>query len=176
METKKVNFTKDYDYTKGIKMQKKKKMRETPLKDWLVDFELKDRLSGTLKKNASIGFKYINQLNEEAIAKTLGWGFESAPTTYITFNDAITEGDCHSLTEVGWHVDRMLNIHVFEEDIFSLKYIVVQDFEGNIIKQGVGVILKETSISWIMKGHLVFAILTEYDNKTKSWTECINPF
>ena len=151
-------------------------MRQTPLGKWLSDPFLSDRLSGTLRKNARIGFKHINQLEHEAICQTLGYGFEIRPTTYITFNDAITEGDCHSITEVGWHIDRMLNIHPFDEDIFELKYIVVKDQMGNDEKQGVGVILKETSIQWIKPGSLCFAILTEFDPKSKEWTECINPF
>jgi hypothetical protein len=174
METKVVDFNHTYSLTKGMSMQKK--MRSTPLKDWLTDPELKDRLSGTLKKNASIGFKYLSQLNEEALAQTLGWGFESSPTTFITFNDAITEGDCHSLTEVGWHVDRLLSTHIFDEDHFELKYIVVQDYNGKIERQGIGVVLRETSISWVMKGHLVFSLLTEYDSDKKEWTDCLNPF
>lgn len=174
METKVVKLKHEYNLTSGMLMQKK--MRMTPLKEWLIESDLKDRLSGTLKKNATIGFKSVSQLNEEALAQTLGWGFESLPTTFVTFNEAITEGDCHSLTEVGWHIDRLLNVHIFEEDIFELKYIVIHDTDGNIQRQGVGVVLKETSVSWIMKSHLVFALLTEYDNKQKEWSDCLNPF
>lgn len=151
-------------------------MRETPLDKWLTTPELNDRLSGTLKKNARIGFKYREQLKHEAIAQTLGWGFEAIPTTYVTFNDAMTEGDCHSLTEVGWHVDRLLYLNPFIEDEYELQYIIVQDVHGNIERQGVGLILKQTSISWIPKGNIVFALLTEYDSVKKTWTECVNPF
>jgi hypothetical protein len=175
METKIVKLTdKVLGVSNGLTIQHQ--MRSTPLKEWLKQPNLSGRLSGTLKKNASIGFKHISQLNHEALCQTLGWGFESAPTTYITFNDAITEGDCHSLTEVGWHVDRMLNIHPFDEDVFELKYIIIQDAAGNIERQGVGVVLKETSIQWVMGGHLIFALLTEYDLVKQEWTDCVNPF
>lgn len=160
--------------SKGLKNQVL--MRTTPLKNWLSNQDLSDRLSGTLKKNARIGFRHFDQLQHEAIAQTLGWGFEIIPTTYITFNDAITEGDCHAITEVGWHVDRLLNIHPFDEDVFELKYIIITDKDGNIDRQGIGVILKETSIQWISTSSLCFALLTEYDNVNKKWSNCVNPF
>lgn len=150
-------------------------MRETPLANWLTTSSLADRLSGTLRKNARLGFKYQSQLKEEALAQTLGWAFESVKSTYVTFNDAISEGDSPSLTEVGWFVDRLLAIHPWEDE-FLLKYIVVQDSHGVIERQGVGVIVKSTSIQWIPKGDLVFALLTEYDVSTKTFSECINPF
>lgn len=160
--------------TKGLDTQIL--MRTTPLKDWLKIPKLSDRLSGTLKKNASIGFRYMSQLEHEAVAQTMGWGFELVPTSYVTFNDALTEGDCHSLTEVGWHVDRLYNIHPFDEDTFELKYINIQDQEGNIIRQGVGVIVRETSIQWIPNGKLLIALITEYSVKDKNWTDALNPF
>jgi len=176
MYTKTVELNKELKNinNKGISLQVL--MRETLLKDWLKTESLLDRLSGTLRKNARIGFKYNSQLEQEAICQTLGWGFELLPTTYLTFNVAISEGDCHSITEVGWHFDRLLSVHIFPEDIFELKYINIQDIEGNIERQGIGIIVKETSIQWIGNSKLCFALLTEYNNKTKEWSECVNPF
>ena len=178
METKIVPIDKDIlsisSKIPGIQLQVM--MRETPLTKWLTTDQLSDRLSGTLKKNARIGFKHFSQLEHEAICQTLGWGFEIIPTTYLTFNDAVTEGDCHSLTEVGWHFDRLLSVHIFPEDIFELRYINIQDQEGIIVRQGVGIIVKKTSVQWVKNGSMCFALLTEYDSKTKEWTECVNPF
>lgn len=160
--------------SKGLQFQVK--MRSTPLKNWLSDVELSDRLSGTLRKNARVGFRHSSQLEHEAICQVLGYGFESMPSTYVTFNDAISEGDCHALTEAGWHFDRMLSIHPFDEDHFELKYINVQDKNGKIERQGVGVILRETSIQWVRPGTLVFCILAEFDATKSEWKDCINPF
>lgn len=176
METKIVKINKDLEKLDipGVKMQVL--MRCTPLSKWLQINDLADRLSGTLKKNARLGFKHYSQLEQEAICQTLGWAFEIIPTTYLTFNDAITEGDCHSLTEVGWHVDRLLATHIFPEDIFEIRYINIQDQEGNLLRQGVGIIVKQTSVQWIKNGSMCFALLTEYDPKLKTWTECLNPF
>ena len=159
--------------TSGLKVQVI--MRLTPLAEWMNTDVLRDRLSGTLKKNAGIGFKYMGQLEHEALCQTLGWGFESMPTTYVTFNDAVTEGDCPQLTEVGWHVDRLIHTNIFD-DVFELKYINIQDTVGNILRQGVGVIVRETSVQWVKKGNLVFTLLTEFNPKTGQWSDCVNPF
>lgn len=174
METKVVPILISSGISRGLDNQIL--MRTTPLRQWLTNDVLKERLSGTLRKNARIGFKFNSQLVQEAICQTMGWGFESLQTTYITFNDAITEGDCHSLTEVGWHVDRLLTINPFSEDYFEIKYINIQDLNGNIERQGVGIIVRETSIQWVSPSNLIFALLTEYNPKTNQWTDCVNPF
>jgi len=173
METKIVPL-KVTDLSNGLKFQHL--MRSTPIKEWLNDQNLASRLSGTLRKNSRLGFKYLSQLEHEAICQVLGYGFESMQSSYITFNDPVTEGDCHALTEVGWHFDRLLHIHPFDEDRFELKYINIQDINGNIERQGVGIIVRETSIQWIRSGTLVFSLLAEYNSKDKKWSECINPF
>lgn len=150
--------------------------RTCSLDEWLTDPELSDRLSGTLRKNARLGFRYHDQLVSEAIAQTLGWCFECLPTTYITYNDALSEGDCHSVTEAGWHFDRLLKSHIFAEDVFILQYVNIQDAKGNIERQGIAIITKETSIQWIPKGNLVFAMLSEFNQETQEWLPCENPF
>jgi hypothetical protein len=150
-------------------------MRVTPLENWLKT-TLSNRLSGTLKKNASIGFKYKTQLLHEAVCQTMGWGFEVEKTTYITYNVPMTEGDVKSLTELGWFVDRLLHIHPFDEDKFELKYINIQNENGDILRQGVGVIVSETSIQWIPKGTILFSLISEYDSKNKIWLDAVNPF
>lgn len=160
--------------TDGLKIQVL--MRMISPAQWLEHDQLKNFLSGTVKKNALIGFKVVRQLRGEAIAQTLGWGFEIYPTSYITFNDALSEGDCSAITESGWHIHRMINIRPFSEDVFETKYICVHDSEGRIEKQGVGVVVKQTSVQWIGSGNLCFAILAEYDPKTKTFNECENPF
>lgn len=151
-------------------------MRSSTLKEWLIDNQLSERLSGTVKKNARIGMKFQWQLLHEALCQTLWWWFEIMPSTYITFNDAITEWDCHSLTEAWRHIDRLLNIHIFPEDVFETKYINIQDQAGNIERQWVWIVVKQTSIQRIGKWKLVFALLTEFDPVKKSRSPCVNPF
>lgn len=118
----------------------------------------------------------MEQLKSEEIAQVFGYGFEIMPTTYLNFNDAMSEGDCHALTEVGWHADRMIFLNPFGSDEFKVSYIVVQDINGNIERQGIGIILLKTSVKWISPGSCVFSLLTEYDPIKKEWSNCINPF
>ena len=152
-----------------------KKMRSTPLKDWFNDEDLAGRLSGTLKKNNRVGFKVFDQLRHEAFCQTLGWTWESYQSSYITFNDAVSEGDCHAITEAGWFADRWLALNLFPEDKYELKYIIIT-MPDDAKREGVGLICRETSIQWIQPGSLVFCMLCEYSSKTKTWTEASNPF
>ena len=88
----------------------------------------------------------------------------------------MTEGDCSAITETGWHVDRLFRNWVFDEDIFELKYIVIHSDEDGVIKEGIGVIVKETSIQWIKPGDILFSLIAEFNTKTKTWVETTNPF
>lgn len=174
METKIVKLSLKNGLSQGIDNQLL--MRSSKIEDWLSNDSLNLRLSGTLRKNALLGFKYKSQLYQEALCQTLGWGFEMEYSSYITTGVPITEGDEKSLTELGWFVDRLLFIKIFDEDVYELRYINVQDEEGVIIKQGIGIIVKETSVQWIPKNHIVFSIVSEFDMYTKKWKEALNPF
>ena len=157
----------------GIKMQAK--MRDCKLTDWLSTPILSDRLSGTVKKNAKLNMKYTDQLRHEALAQTLGWTWESVQSSYLNFNDAISEGDCHAITEAGWFADRWLATQIFEEDYYECKYIIVDEPDGNR-REGIGLICRKTNIQWIQPGSIVFCILAEYDTKNKKWLDAQNPF
>ncbi len=113
---------------KGLEMLKL--MRSTPLSQWLTVRELSNRLSGSLKKAARLGAKVNDQLRQEALAQTLGWTWESVQSSYLTFNDAVSEGDNHSLTEAGWFADRWLAVNIFDEDFFEYKYIIISNQDG----------------------------------------------
>lgn len=165
-ELKKVNSS-------GLQLQIK--MRSTPLNKWLSDKELSERLSGTLKKSARIGMRHSTLLEHEAICQTIGWAFEVTHASRVTFNDAITEGDCHPLTEAGWHIDRMISTCIWPEDQFECKYIIIDDADCGR-REGVGIVCKSTSVQWIGNGKLVFALIAEYDQVRKDWKPAVNPF
>ena len=156
----------------GIIMQAR--MRDCKLTDWLKITDLSDRLSGTLKKNSKL-MKVTDQLRHEALCQTLGWTWESVQSSYLNFNDAISEGDCHAITEAGWFADRWLALQLFEEDHYECKYIIVDDPNGTR-REGIGLICRQTSIQWIQPGSIVFCIISEYDNINKKWKEAQNPF
>lgn len=112
MNTEIAPITKEYS-TSGL--SNLIKMRNCKLTEWLTDPFLSDRLSGTVKKNAKLGMKVVDQLRHEALCQTLGWTWESVQSSYLNYNDAISEGDCHSITEAGWFADRWLALKIFDE-------------------------------------------------------------
>jgi hypothetical protein len=145
-------------------------IREMPAEDWIDE-----KGSGTLRKNKRIGFAWKSQYLHERVAYEFGFAFEVMPKTQVTFNDPITEGDCKPLTEAGWHIERYMSLSVFPEDRFETKYIQVEDRDGSR-REGVGIVVKQTSAPWIPKGHLVFAIVTEHSKTLKTFREAKNPF
>jgi len=130
--------------------------------------------SGTLRKNKRIGFAWMSQYWHERIAYEFGYAFEMLPRTRVVYNDAITEGDCHPITESGWFMERYMTLSIFPEDRFEVKYIIVEDSDGTR-REGVGIIVKQTSFS-IPEGNVLFAIVAEFDNNKKMFLPAKNPF
>jgi len=135
--------------------------------DWIEKFA-----SGTLRKNKRIGFFYRTQYIHERICYEFGPVFESMPRSYVTFGDAITEEDCHPITEAGYYMERYMSKSIFKEDYFEVKYLIVQYNDGSK-KEGVGLVVRKTSCNWIPQGHLVFGIVAEFKNN--KWLEALNP-
>lgn len=130
--------------------------------------------SGTLRKNKQLGFAWKSQYLHERAAYEFGWGFAVAPRSHIQYGDAFTEGDCKPITEAGWHIERYINLSIFPEDYFEAKYITYED--ANLKKEGIGIIVRETSASFFPDGHIVFAIVAEFNVKTNQFEPAINPF
>jgi hypothetical protein len=130
--------------------------------------------SGTLRKNKQLGMVWRSQYLEERTAYEFGWGFECLPRSRVTFGDAYTEGNCRSLTEAGWLCERYISLAVFPEDRCEVKYINV-DYGDGRTKEGVGLIVRATSAAFVPDGHLVFAIVAEYDPVRKRWRPARNP-
>ena len=130
--------------------------------------------SGTLRKNKRVGFSYRMQYLTERVAYEFGYGFEILPRSQITFGDAITEGECHPITEAGWHIERYIETNVFGDRV-EAKYIHAA-YRDNSQREGVGMVVRETSATWIPAGHIVFAIVAEFNPYLKEWESAINPF
>jgi hypothetical protein len=130
--------------------------------------------SGTLRKNKHLGFRWYQQYLEERVAWEFGWEFECLASSRIRFNDALTEGDSKAITEAGWHMERYITLRPFLEDRFEVKSIEVT-YEDESVSEGVGLILRETSARWIPNGHIVFAIVAEWNREKKEWLKAKNP-
>lgn len=131
--------------------------------------------SGTLRKNKRLGMTWRNQYIEERVCYEYGWEFELQPRSRIMFGDAFTEGDESAVTEAGWHIERFMEMKIFPEDIIEAKYINVEYSWGEK-KEGIGIIFRQTSSEWLPKGHILFAIVAEFNTETGEWKEAVNPF
>lgn len=142
----------------------------------MIDDEWIDRFaSGTLRKNKRLGFSWRAQYIHERIAFEFGWLFECIPRSRIMWGAPITEGDCKPVTEAGWHIDRYFSMSIFPEDLFEAKYINVADGDGQPAREGVGIIVRQTSVPWIPTGHVVFAIVTQFDKQAGAFKPAGNP-
>lgn len=140
-----------------------------------ADEFVEKRASGTLRKNKRIGLAWRSQYLHERAAYEWGYAFECLPATRVTAGKAQTEGDCKPLTEVGWHCERYLARKVFPEDEFDVSYIRVVERDGQI-REGVGLVVMQTSAAWVPDGHTVFAIIAELSSATGQYLAAINPF
>lgn len=130
--------------------------------------------SGTLRKNKRLGMVWREQYLVERVSYEFGWAFECLPRSRVTFGDAYTEGDVHAVTEAGWHIERYLELSTFPEDRFETKYVTVEHKDGSK-NEGIGIIVRQTSASFVPAGHIVFAIVAEFDVVAKAWLEAVNP-
>lgn len=172
METERVEMNPDL---LRVSRQIETLFKRVNVRQWTEDEFIENVGSGTLRKNKQLGMRWVSQYREERVCYEFGWEFEILPTSRVTFNDALTEGDCKSLTEAGWHAERYLRFSVFPNDHFEVKTIIVE-YEGGVRKEGVGIVVRQTSAQWIPKGHIVFAIIAEYDPRNRCYLPSNNPF
>ena len=148
--------------------------RRVQLRSMSADDFVEQHSSGTLRKNKRLGMVWRDQYLVERIAWEFGWGFECLPRSRVTFGDAHTEGEVHAITEAGWHIERYIELSTFPEDRFETKYITVEHKDGSKA-EGIGMIVRETSASFVPTGHIVFAIVAAWDVTRQEWREAENP-
>lgn len=128
--------------------------------------------SGTLRKSNKLGFDVQEAYWQERVRFEFGAGFEIIQRSRVTYSD-IKLVSSQALTELGWHTERMIELRPFESDKFVCKQFEVEYADGKI-RQGAGILVKETSCSWIPQGYMVFCIVTE--KKEGKYMNAINPF
>jgi hypothetical protein len=148
--------------------------RVLALRQMEADEFVERHASGTLRKNKRLGMVWREQYLAERVAYEFGWEFECLPRSRVTFGDAYTEGDEPAITEAGWHIERYLELSPFPEDRFETKYVNVEYKDGRV-REGIGIIVRQTSAPWVPGGHLVFAIVAGFDPATRRWLEARNP-
>lgn len=131
--------------------------------------------SGTLRKNKALGMRWRDQYLAERTAYEFGFGFECAQRSRIMQGEAYTGGDCHAITEAGWHMERYITLSIFPADEYLVRYIQLEESDGTR-REGIGLVVAKTDASFIPPSHMAFAIISEYDPKAKAWREPRNPF
>lgn len=129
--------------------------------------------SGTLRKNARLGYDYKRQLTHERVAFDFGYGFEAIHESHVNWGTPITEGDCHPITESGWHADRYQYV-IFPGDEFEVKYLKIHTGAGPD-REGVGIIIRKTSAPYIPASHVVFSLIAEVDTVKHDYMPASNP-
>lgn len=130
--------------------------------------------SGTLRKNKRLGFRTREHYLHERASFEFGAGWECLPVSRVRWGDPLSEPDVKPVTEAGWFADRYIHCCLFPGDRVEVKSIEVEYKDGTT-KQGIGMVMRETSAAWVPPGHLVFVIISEWNTVTKSYADAINP-
>lgn len=128
--------------------------------------------SGTLRKSHRLGFDVHEAYLRERTQMEWGQGFEIIPRSRVTYSDLKLIASS-SLTELGWHAERMIELRPFESDIFVCKQLDIEYANGHC-KHGAGILLTHTSAPWIPKGFMIFSMVCEFLNG--SYLPARNPF
>lgn len=146
-------------------------VRQKTAEQWVEDHG-----PGTLRKAKKLGYSWNKMYLIDRTAHEWGWEFRITQRSRVTFGDPFIEGDEPSLTEACWHQERCFALNRFpDSDAFEAKYLYVDVGDGAPKLEGVGIILRKTSAPWVPRGHIVYAIIAEYDVTTKAWQKARNP-
>jgi hypothetical protein len=154
------------DVEKSPALRRRLTVRKMTADEWI-----EAHASGTLRKNKRLGFQWREQYLQERVCFEFGWPFICVPRTRVEWGTPVTEGDNHAITEAGWHIDRMLTLWPYPEDHFEAKHLTIETEAWT--RRGVGLILRQTSASWVPTGYIVCAVIAEYDSAKGEWKEAI---
>ncbi len=138
-----------------------------------MDDFIETKASGTLRKLKALGLNTASHGMHELVAYVFGYPFVACPERFVTWGEARSQPDESSLTEMGWHVERYASMCLVPGDEMECKYIT-SEIDGRK-REGIGIVIRKTSVQWLPPGHIVFAIIAELDQKTHEWLPAVNP-
>ena len=130
--------------------------------------------SGTLRDNKNNGFVWSIQCLAERIAYVFGYGFGAYKSHLVVFNDSISECDEVAYTMSGRWFKSYQNKKLFSEDYFEIKYVSIKDETDKKIWEGIGVIVRETSATFIPDNIIVLAKVCRFDPILQKWDQPVN--
>lgn len=143
------------------------------MRNMFIEEFIETRGSGTLRKNKSVGMNVSSHALHERVAYEFGYPFEAVPERFLTWGEPRSEGDCKPITEAGWHIERYASMCLFPGDEVEAKYLIVE-VDGER-REGIGLIIRKTSVPWLPKGYAVFAIITTFCPKLECFLPAQNP-
>lgn len=131
--------------------------------------------SGTLRKNAALGFNHHEQYIHERVCWEFGDVFVLVPSSRVMYGEPITEGDCKPVTEAGWYIERFITKmkSICPDDEFKAVYANIASPEG--ATEGIGILCRQTSAQWVTPNRTLIGIVTEYDVVNKCYKSASNP-
>jgi hypothetical protein len=135
---------------------------------------IENHASGTLRDNKNLGFVWSIQCISERLAYTFGYGFSAFKASHVVFNDSISECDEKAYTLAGRWFKAYQAKKLFNEDYFEIKYVSIKDDNMNCQWEGIGVIVRETSASFIPNNTMVVAKVCQFDPHTQTWGTPVN--
>ena len=111
--------------------------------------------SGTLRKSNSLGFDVREAYLQERVRLEFGQGFELIQRSRLVYQDPKLAA-CQGITELCWHLERMITLRPFESDVFVPKYLEVT-YADDSVKHSYGIFVHYTSAKWIPPGYIAIA-------------------
>lgn len=130
--------------------------------------------SGTLRDNKELGFVWSIQCLSERLAYTFGYGFSAFKSHNVVFNDSISECDEEAYTLAGRWFKAYQAKKLFEEDYFEIKYVSIKDECNRKVWEGIGIVVRETSATFIPENTLVVAKVCEFESRHQCWAKPVN--
>lgn len=130
--------------------------------------------SGTLRDNKALGFVWSIQCLAERVAYTFGYGFCAVKAHQIVFNDSISECDEQAYTSSGRWFKAYQAKKLFPEDYFEIKYAIIRDDNGQKQWEGIAIIVRETSASFIPENIMVLAKVCRFNPTSHTWDRPVN--
>ena len=130
--------------------------------------------SGTLRDNKTLGFAWKMQSLSERCAYTFGYGFAGYKSHNVVFNDSISECDEKAYTYAGRWFKAYLTKNLFEEDHFQIKYVSIRDDAGKTVCEGIGIVVSQTSATFVPPNTIIVAMICEYHPAKAAWGTPVN--
>ena len=111
--------------------------------------------SGTLRKSHSLGFDVRETYLQERVRLEYGQGFELIQRSRLVYQDPKLTA-CQGITELCWHLERMITLRPFDSDVFVPKYLEVT-YADDSVKHSYGIFVHYTSAKWIPPGYIAIA-------------------